>query len=1165
MSTLPDTPLTPLRTREWLRLAVACVTNFAIVAAPCQEIASTGGLPYAPEGEELLLAALLPDKEVALLDAGGVESFSTAAPPLSWQAPARTRYWRSPALPPQVARSAAAWPTDVVERGSSLSLNPVPALTPYPFADPGQPWQPGALPPGGDPLPPPPGVFGALPLEQQAGICVVVGEVASGVEPVANARVEVLGTGRIGYTDAQGRFRIEGLPAGDFTAEATALGYTGQTLGVSPNPTTPTDLRFNLTAKPSDGGSEEYTLEEEIIVGEYQESSGGDLFEDLQTNSNIATGLSKEEFTQSAISDAAGAVSKIAGANIVGGKYAVVRGLGDRYSNTLVNGALISSADPSKKAVQLDLFPSDLLESVAINKTFTPDLPAEFAGGIVLVETLRFPKERILELEVGIETNSNLGDVFYENPDGDRDFWGDRNDDIPLAPLPEGFLSTGHSGRRPPRTETEIANAAEGAAQMQAVHGSGGMKPRRRNPREEESFTVTYGDRLAFENGIEIGGVFAFTREEGDRVREDVKVGRGINYGIDNVPGSNGTPGSEDFVVRTQEEDRYTHYMTWGMLAGAGIKFGNHHEIGMTWFKNKSTEDEVIRGRRVQEIGGPLPTILSSDSSANPFGAAAYMYQGFDTVQPLVRDLETRQIDGSHKFGEDGEGIRIDWLLARSESLEDRPNSRTFYFTELDFADPRLQGSGQVYNPSLGVVNTAADPSEASPPLVESFRESLTTQEEAGNEALDLTIPLWKGSGDSFFDFKLGGNHFDRDREVRGRLFTYNLSGTLNTLLLGNGGQNGIDYLNGIDSPLDPWGNPRFFGWTGPQANSQSGSIILTESTLLGRTVRNVDAGNEVTAAYLMGSGELSGWGFTGGVRLENEDRYYQVLPGLNPTAFVTPSPVHTKNSYALPGFTLWRNFGRDDQMKATVAWSRTIARPTFYEYAPVEIEDQATGDIIVGNPDLTDTLISNFDLRFDWTPAERTRLSANLFHKSMTDPIAQAYALEKKTWVNGRKGTLQGIEFELAHALGMGFDFSTNYTYIDSLLQYDQEINSQGQTQLVNSSFEGQPEHIFNFILSHEHPEWGLRTSLVYNYTGEYLTGVPATAGSPTIMREAYSSLDLVISKDFEIWECDGSVKIKVGNVLDSDDTQVFAPGDLVYQSYSPGRSISLSADFSF
>lgn len=1158
MPSCSDPTSSDFRTRDWFRLAVACVTNFSMLAASWHAWGETVTLPVSTGGDGMLLATLLPERAGNVLDAGGSPQAESTPSPFEWRTPEPRRDWRSP-QPGGRTSLLSEW--QVPSRRQAIAAAPVVVLQ-SPAND--GPWAPAPVPAGADPASPA-GVFGTLPIEQQTGSCEVFGEVsdATTLNPIAGAIVDIIGTGRTAQTDAQGKFRITGLPTGDYAAEASTLNYEAMTLGVSPNPTAPTELRFSLRVKPAESSSEEYVLEEESIVGEYQESSGGDLFLDLQASPNIAAGISKEEFTQSGISDAAGAVSKIAGANIVGGKYAVVRGLGDRYSNTLVNGALISSADPSKKAVQLDLFPSDLLESVAINKTFTPDKPAEFAGGIVLVETLRFPEERILGLEVGIETNSNLGNTFYENPDGDRDFWGERNDDIPLAPLPGGFLSTGHGGRRPPRTEAELANAAEAAGQMQAVHSSGGMKPRQRKPKEEENFTFTYGDRLKFKNGIEVGGVFAFTREEGDRVREDVKVGRGINYGTDNVPGSNGSPGSEDFVVRTQEEDRYTHYMNWGMLAGAGIKFGEHHEIGMTWFKNKSAEDEVVRGRKIQEVGGLFPNYLPSES--NPFGAGAYTSQAFDSIQPLERELETRQIDGSHRFGEDGGGFRVDWLLARSDSLEDRPNSRTLYFSELDFTDPRIEANGDVYNPSLGVVHTAADPFQSNPPLVESFRESLKTEEEAGNEALDLTMPLWKGEGDSFFDFKVGGNHFDREREVRGRLFTYGISPTFNNILLGNNGQNGVDYLDGIDMSLDPWGNPRFLGWTGPQAASQSQYLILTESTLLGRTVRNVDAGNEISAGYLMGNGELAGWGFNGGVRLESEDRYYQVMPGLNAPAFVNPVPVHTKNSYALPGVTFWRHFGHEDQMKTTIAWSRTIARPTFYEYAPVEIQDQATGDIIVGNPDLTDTLISNFDLRFDWTPTETSRLSANLFHKAMTDPIAQAYELEKKTWVNGRKGTLQGIEFELSHVLGMGFDFSTNYTYIDSLLQYDQKTNSQGDSQLVNSSFEGQPEHIFNFILGYEYPDWGVRANLVYNYTGEYLTGVPATVGSPSIMREAFSSLDIVVSKDFELWECDGSVKIKVGNVLDSEDTQVFAPGDLVYQSYSPGRSVSLSADFSF
>jgi len=1049
---------------------------------------------------------------------------------------------------------------------------------------PAAPWAPGEAPLFGEITPPDgiptqtpfpttstPQAQPGMPLE--IGNCVIGGEVsdASSLNPIPGAIIDAVGTGRTVESDASGKFRIEGLPPGSYTLQAEKLGYFAETAVITAIEAQPAEARFGLRSKPADDSTDETTLEEETIVGEYQGDSQGDLFLDLQATPNIAAGISKEEFSQAAVSDAAGAVSKISGANIVGGKYAVVRGLGDRYSNTLVNGALISSADPSKKAVQLDLFPSDLLQSVAINKTFTPDLPAEFAGGIVLVETLRLPEKRIIEFELGIKTNSNLSDTFYENPDGDRDYWGQRDDEIPLADLPEGFLSQGWSGRRPPGVrpeggvsrEEQLALAAEAAAQMQAVHESGGMLPKKRSPQEEQNYAFTLGDRYKCKNGVEVGGVLAFTREGGDQVRENVQVGRGINYGSDSKPGSDGTPGAEDFVVRTQTEDRYTEYLNWGLLLGAGIKVGDNHEIGFTGFRNTSAEDEVSLGRKISTIGGNFPEYQSSDR--NPFGAGAYTYQAFDSINPLFRELETLQLDGTHKFGPDDRQFRLDWMAARSNALEDRPNGRTFYFSELDFADPRIAASGDIYQPSLGTQLTAADPFGNSPPLVVNFRESLKTEEEAANESIDLTIPAWKESDSAFLDFKIGTNHFIRDREVRGRLFTYNVSPTLNNRLLGGGGTYGVDYRDGIDSPTEPDGSDRFLGWTGSQASSSSPDLIISESTLSGRTVRNVDAGNEIDSHYLMANAEIAGWGLIGGVRLESEDRYYHVLPRINPVAFVNDERVVTSNDYALPGITLWRNFGQNDQFRTTFAWSRTVARPTFYEYAPVEIQDQSTGDIIIGNPDLTDTLITNFDLRIDWLATDSDRISINLFHKSMTDPIAQSYALEKKTWVNGESGTLTGLEIEIARQLGAGFSLTSNYTFIDSLLRYVQQINSQGQSQVVDSTFEGQPENIFNLILGYDHEEWGLRTSLVYNFTDSYLVGVPATVESPSIVRDPYHSLDFVLSKSFNAWNCDGKVTLKITNLLDSEDTEVFAPTELVYRSYSPGRSLSLSADFAF
>ena len=360
------------------------------------------------------------------------------------------------------------------------------------------------------------------------GNCVISGEVSDSIslDPISRVIVTINGTNRSVETDANGRFNIEGLPAGDYVLESFKLGYFNEVTHVTVIASEPAAPRISLRAKPSGEGDDEFTLEEETVIGEYQESSNGDLLLDLELGPNIIAGITKEQFTQMGINDAAGAVSKIAGANIVGGKYAVIRGLGDRYSNTLVNGALISSADPSKKAVQLDLFPTDLLQNVAIIKTATPDLPAEFAGGMVLLQTLRLPEERIIKFKLGLGTNSNLDGDFYVDPGNAFNYFGKPSVDIPLAPLPEGLMSTGYTGSRAPVTDEELAQAAVGAAQMDQLHSSAGMRPVKRDPREKYSYDITLGDSHEFDNGIRVGGVASFTYESGDVALNDVQVGR---------------------------------------------------------------------------------------------------------------------------------------------------------------------------------------------------------------------------------------------------------------------------------------------------------------------------------------------------------------------------------------------------------------------------------------------------------------------------------------------------------------------------------------------------------------------------------------------------------------------------------------------------------------
>ena len=125
--------------------------------------------------------------------------------------------------------------------------------------------------------------------------------------------------------------------------------------------------------------------------------------------------LGAEQMAKSGDSDAASALKRVTGLTVVGGRYIYVRGLGDRYSSTLVNGAPLPSPEPEKRVVPLDLFPAALLESLVVQKTWSPDLPGEFGGGSVQLRT-KVPRvdDRPL-LSLGIGTTFTAGTTFVEH------------------------------------------------------------------------------------------------------------------------------------------------------------------------------------------------------------------------------------------------------------------------------------------------------------------------------------------------------------------------------------------------------------------------------------------------------------------------------------------------------------------------------------------------------------------------------------------------------------------------------------------------------------------------------------------------------------------------------------------------------------------------------
>ncbi len=1043
-------------------------------------------------------------------------------------------------------------------------------------------WQPAAADENA-PLAPPddvnPAFQGPIPgIDDAVGNCVITGEVSDAVSlnPVAGAFVDVIGTGRTAETDAKGRFTIGGLPAGTFTLEATKLGYSTESAVVTTLEGQPADARFGLRAKPADDTTDEYTLEEEVVVGEYTGDSPGDLFADLQITSTVTSGISKDQFSTSGISDAADAVSKISGANIVGGKYAVVRGMADRYSNTLVNNGIISTADPTKKAVQLDLFPSDLLERLNIQKTFTADLPADFAGGTVLIDTLRIPDERIIDFSVGAKHEPSLDGDFYVIPGQRLDFWGDGSKGVPdgvgqrggsLAQNPNRFAPGVSTAARPGQTPSPAQ--VEAIEQWQLLHSTGPFIARKESPQEQYDFSATYADSYSFSDEARLGWVFGFTREQGAAAERDVDVQRLAALAGPLEP------------YRRQIENRYKESVDWGFLGSMTFEMSEDHSINYTYFKNRSAENEVNQIRNIQNRQGDGDNIFNSDRYRyNYLGASGIAYRAADVLSYIDRELEIRQFDGKHVFRDssDRERFRIAWLHSESDAQELRPDDRNLRFTTIDFTDPRIPDiiantppsnfPPGPYRPELGVVETIANPIGGNPPSP--YRQSLSTIEEGNNDRIDLELPIYFDDAEDErrkLTFKAGVNRSSRTRQSRGDRYSYRTGFNRTPAEID------IDQL--LADMYQQFDDPRWIIGAGRPATGQPPYVALgiQDITDAGTLILNTDTGIDVDAAYLMASLDWDRWNLYAGARLETSTRFYSAQIrnafgiDLNNTTQANAVGTNTfKDSRIYPSFGASRTFGMDENFRVFYSWSRTVARPTFLEFAPIITEDQATGEEIRGNPLLLDSEIDNFDLSMSWQASRQTFLQFSLFHKFLTNPITKVLGQRASdgffiSYANAESGTVQGVELDFDHRFNENWNIGGNLAYITSRLDPG---TSSIPAPILAESFEGQPNWILNLNLGYALPEYGITANLVYNHTGEYLAAVTGTTAVPSVVRDASDSLDLILRKSFETSWGDGNVTFKVSNLLDEPTSFSYENGD-VYSSFHPGREYSLSLSVGF
>ncbi len=393
----------------------------------------------------------------------------------------------------------------------------------------------------------------------------------------------------------------------------------------NPDPATETDAPVNVTQPPADEPSETGEENEIVVRGRF-------IPEPMRQTTEVAAFLSNEDLERQGDSNAAAALTRLTGLTITGGGFVVVRGLNERYSSALLNGSPLPSPEPLRRTVPLDLFPSNILDGASVQKTFSPNYPGEFGGGIINLRTVRQPNEPFFNIKVGTggntETTLERGLVYY----GERSDWSGISDG--LRDVPDALSAAIGRGQR-------IQDSNFTADELEIIGESFANSP----------LTVVQSDKIDPDVEVETTAGASFD------------IGK-YNLGIVGVVGYDSSWRSQNALRQavsggTLETDFDSQTTTWDVTANALAS------VSLGWDENEIT----FTGLVIRSTSKEAQTSEGFDTNVDPSGVTTVYNEATAWYE---RQLATAQLTGEHKFGP----LDLDWRGAFAQSTREAPYER---------------------------------------------------------------------------------------------------------------------------------------------------------------------------------------------------------------------------------------------------------------------------------------------------------------------------------------------------------------------------------------------------------------------------------------------------------------------------------------------------------
>lgn len=431
--------------------------------------------------------------------------------------------------------------------------------------------------------------------------------------------------GTVAVTEMDGTFKVADLVPGTWQVEAMLDGFQP----VSREVKLVTGQQLELALKMVPAFSE--TVE---VVAEAVRTGEVAILESRRQAAVVSDSISAEEIGKTPDSNAASVVERLTGVTLVGDKYVFVRGLGERYSGTTINGSTLPTTETEKRVVPLDLFPAKLLDNVNVVKTYTPDKPGDFGSGVVEMTTTQFPGSQSLKLTVGSSYLSGTTGDRFRRYGGGLSRLGAGGQSMPSA-IPEEFL------QRRGLLQPDGFTSEELQAIGRTLAGDWtGREVSSASPGTDLS--LTYGNTFG-----RLGLVLSAVSNHGFDTAEEEQRYFGVDTGDVLVP-------INDYDLTTFRETASTGFV--GNFSGR-ITDRNHLFLNTVFTRDASSEDRHQEGLQTNS-GGEIRDFR---------------------VRYQQEEIFSARLRGEHNLGGPALGSLFTWHVARSTATNDSDLRENIY------------------------------------------------------------------------------------------------------------------------------------------------------------------------------------------------------------------------------------------------------------------------------------------------------------------------------------------------------------------------------------------------------------------------------------------------------------------------------------------------------